>query len=54
MRVHYSEIRNLAQQREAKILEFGLGDEWGPLCEFLEVDVLIIRIQERTREVIGY
>ena len=39
MYVHYSEIRNLAQQREAKILEFRLGDEWGPLCEFLEVDV---------------
>ena len=39
MRAHYSEIRNLAQQREAKILEFNLGDEWEHLCEFLNVDI---------------
>lgn len=39
MRAHYAEIRNHAQETGRRVLGFGLGDEWGPLCEFLEVGI---------------
>ena len=39
MRAHYSEIRNAAKQRGREVLELNLGDDWGPLCSFLEVEV---------------
>ena len=39
MRAHYLLIRNIAQETGRQVLEFQLGDEWDPLCEFLEVDV---------------
>lgn len=39
MRAHYAGIRDHAQKTERPILEFNLGDEWGVLCEFLEVGI---------------
>ena len=39
MRTHYVEIRNHAQKTGRRVLEMGLGDGWGVLCEFLEVGV---------------
>lgn len=39
MRAHYAEIRNHAQKTGRKVRLFGLGDEWGPLCHFLEVGI---------------
>ena len=39
MLAHYVEIRKRAQATGRRVLEFGLGDEWGALCEFLEVEV---------------
>ena len=39
MRTHYGKIRKHAQETGRAVLEFDLGDEWGALCEFLEVGV---------------
>ena len=39
MRAHYAEIRKHAQDTGRRVLEFELDDEWGALCEFLEVKV---------------
>ena len=39
MLAHYEEIRKHAQATGRRVLEFGLGDEWGALCEFLDVEV---------------
>ena len=38
MRAHYAGIRDHAQKTGRPVLEFNLGDEWGVLCEFLEVE----------------
>ncbi|MCJ1404214.1 hypothetical protein MMC11_007439 [Xylographa trunciseda] len=39
MRAHYAEMREAAKKRGREVLEYGLGDGWGPLCSFLEVEV---------------
>ena len=39
MRAHYAEIRKHGQVTGRRVLEFDLGDEWGALCDFLEVAV---------------
>ena len=39
MLAHYVEIQKHAQATGRRVLEFGLGDEWGALCEFLDVEV---------------
>ena len=62
MQAHYAEIRRLAKSEDRKILEFNLGDEWEPLCDFLGVDApnmpypreneggnWILKMQERAR-----
>jgi hypothetical protein len=36
---HYQEVRRLVKERDAQLLEFKVQDGWGPLCEFLGVDV---------------
>lgn len=39
MCAHYAEIRIHAEKSGRRVLEYGLGDGWGALCEFLEVEV---------------
>lgn len=39
MRAHYSEIRDIARKMGREVLEFQLGEEWEPLCKFLDVGV---------------
>ena len=39
MLTHYEEIRKHSQATGRRVLEFRLGDEWGALCEFLDVEV---------------
>lgn len=39
MKRHYDEVRSCAKIQGRRVLEMRLGDGWGPLCEFLEVEI---------------